>query len=310
MPPPPPPANSHVVAFYETEGFLIQQAAAFIREGIFAGETVLVVATEAHQAAFAESCADTVGSGVVVRVDAHLLLDAITSNGRADVDRFRAALAAHVPPDRRCRIYGELVALLADRGDLDGAIAIEEVGHALAHDEGVRILCAYHTARVPLSDEDRMRVAGVHDVTVSEAPASTRDSRPLILLADDFEDALDMYGEYLRFSGFQVVLARDGEEAVRAARAHRPDLILMDIRMPRMTGAEALRVLRADPDFEQVPILALTAHALESERVAILADGFEAVIAKPCLPSNLVEHVRSALPQPGPWDPAYVPRVR
>jgi CheY-like chemotaxis protein len=109
-----------------------------------------------------------------------------------------------------------------------------------------------------------------------------------ILLVDDFEDGLDMYREYLEYRGYRVVLARNGREAILQARTQNPDAILLDIRMPVMTGIDAVRVLRADPSFRHVPIVALTAHALEDERIAALAEGFDEVVAKPCLPDELV----------------------
>ena len=119
--------------------------------------------------------------------------------------------------------------------------------------------------------------------------------RPVILLVDDFEDALTMYGEYLEYRGYHVALARDGEQTISIAREVRPDLILLDLRMPLMSGTEALHALRADPRFAMTPIIALTAHALDNERIQALADGFDQVVAKPCLPDQLVEIVERYL---------------
>ena len=116
-----------------------------------------------------------------------------------------------------------------------------------------------------------------------------------ILLVDDFEDGLDMYQEYLTYRGFHVVAARSGEETVAQARLHRPDVILLDLRMPGMTGTEAMRILRADPSFVNTPIIALTAHALDGERRLALDAGFDELIAKPCLPDELVVTVERIL---------------
>lgn len=123
--------------------------------------------------------------------------------------------------------------------------------------------------------------------------------RPLILLVDDFEDALAIYGQYLDRCGYRVLVARNGEEAVTAARVQRPQLILLDLRMPVMSGTEALRAIRADAALASVPVIALTAHALEAERQQALAAGFDQVIAKPCLPDELVAMVRSFVPAAG-----------
>ncbi len=122
-------------------------------------------------------------------------------------------------------------------------------------------------------------------MTVTPAPIINTRS---ILLVDDFEDGLDMYQEYLTYRGYHVLVARNGEEAISQARAHRPDVILLDIRMPGMTGTDAMRVMRSDPSVRRVPIIALTAQAFDGERIAALAAGFDELIPKPCLPDELV----------------------
>ena len=104
-----------------------------------------------------------------------------------------------------------------------------------------------------------------------------------------------MYQEYLTYRGYHVVVARNGQEAIDQARVHRPDVILLDIRMPGMTGTEVMRVLRCDPSIRRVPIVALTAHALDGERLAALAAGFDELISKPCLPDQLVLAVERIL---------------
>jgi two-component system cell cycle response regulator DivK len=118
---------------------------------------------------------------------------------------------------------------------------------------------------------------------------------PLILLVDDFEDALDIYRDYLNYRGYRVIVARDGADAVAMARAHRPDLILLDLRMPVMSGLEAVQLLRSDRGLDGSPIVALTAHALEAERLEALRAGFDEVIAKPCLPDDLATSVARLL---------------
>jgi two-component system, cell cycle response regulator DivK len=84
---------------------------------------------------------------------------------------------------------------------------------------------------------------------------------PLILLVDDFEDARDLYHDYLTYRGYRVTLASDGEGALREAAREKPDLILLDVRMPGMTGTEAMRRMKGDPALHGVPIIAFTAHA-------------------------------------------------
>jgi two-component system, cell cycle response regulator DivK len=116
----------------------------------------------------------------------------------------------------------------------------------------------------------------------------SRPLHPLILVVDDFDDALDMYAEWLTFKGYAVVTARNGEEAIGKARAERPAVIFMDIRMHGMTGTVAMRLLKDDPQFAEIPIIALTAHALAAEREAAMAAGFDAVLSKPVLLDELV----------------------
>lgn len=117
----------------------------------------------------------------------------------------------------------------------------------------------------------------------------------LILLVDDFEDAREMYAEYLSFRGYRVVTAVSGEEAVEIAHRERPAVILMDLRMPGMTGTAAMRVLRGEPAFSGVPIVAFTAHALDDEQEAAMCAGFDYVIAKPCFPDELVRMIEAFL---------------
>lgn len=120
-------------------------------------------------------------------------------------------------------------------------------------------------------------------------------SRPLILLVDDNADGREMYNEYLTFKGCRVIVATDGANGIDKARTEHPDVILMDLRMPSMTGTEAMRSLRADPTFARVPIVALTAHALDGEHAKARAAGFDAVILKPCLPDDLLTEIEHLL---------------
>jgi len=114
---------------------------------------------------------------------------------------------------------------------------------------------------------------------------------PLVLLADDFPDACDMYRAYLQFHGFRVITVGDGRAAVEAARTHLPDIILLDLRMPEMTGTEAMTVLRADPAFAGVPIVALTAHAITRAAQADVTAGFDAYLSKPITPDKLLQEI-------------------
>ena len=107
-----------------------------------------------------------------------------------------------------------------------------------------------------------------------------------------------MYAEYLGFHGYRVAAARSGQEAIDAARAEPPALILMDLQMPGINGADALRILRTDQALAATPIVAFTAHALKPERIEALRAGFDEVIPKPCLPEQLMAAVERLLTTP------------
>jgi CheY-like chemotaxis protein len=116
-----------------------------------------------------------------------------------------------------------------------------------------------------------------------------------ILLAEDNEDNRTIYRTILEHSGYTVVEAQDGEAAVRLAATEHPDLILLDISMPLLDGWEAARQIRDNPDIAQVPIVALTAHALQQDRAKAIAEGFDSYLAKPVEPRRVVEEVRRLL---------------
>lgn len=127
---------------------------------------------------------------------------------------------------------------------------------------------------------------------------------PLVLLVDDFEDNRDLYEEYLLYKGYDVLAAANGTDGVRIARERHPDIILLDLRMPGMSGQEALLQIKAHPDLARVPVVALTAHALDDERRRAIALGFDAFIPKPCLPDELLKAIQVILRGSSPVSPA------
>ena len=122
---------------------------------------------------------------------------------------------------------------------------------------------------------------------------------PLILVVEDFDDAREMYRDYLEFAGFRVETARDGREGIEKARAFQPDLILMDLSLPGIDGWEATRLLKAAPETRQIIIIALSAHALATEGDRARAAGCDGFIAKPCLPPDLVLEITKYLKSHG-----------
>ncbi len=124
------------------------------------------------------------------------------------------------------------------------------------------------------------------------------DSGKLVLLVEDNEDNRIVYSTILKHFGYEVSEALNGEEGISKARFQQPDLILMDISIPVIDGWEATQVLKHDPATKHIPIIALTAHALASDREKAMEVGCDGYLAKPCEPRAVVAEVKRFLGQP------------
>ena len=122
-----------------------------------------------------------------------------------------------------------------------------------------------------------------------------KSRKPVVLLVDDYPDAREMYAEYLEFSGFDIVQAGNGVEAIERAIDSHPDVILMDLSLPVMDGWEATRRLKADERTNTIPVLAVTGHALSGVSNDAKKAGCDGFITKPCLPEDLVTEIRKVL---------------
>lgn len=132
-----------------------------------------------------------------------------------------------------------------------------------------------------------------------------------ILLVDDYPDALDMWGLYLRSLGYEVLTAADGRSAVEVATTQAPDVVVMDLELPVLSGFDAARRLRQDDRTSALPLIAATGYSqigqLEQARLA----GFDAIVIKPCEPRVLVIEIERLLHarRPSASVPAQVPPV-
>jgi CheY-like chemotaxis protein len=117
----------------------------------------------------------------------------------------------------------------------------------------------------------------------------------LILIVDDDEVNSMTVSSYLKVKGYRVLLAKDGKEAIALTKAHKPDLILMDIQMPVMDGLEATQQIRLDPNLVDIPIIALTALAMAGDRERFLEAGASDYLAKPVKLKNLAKMVQTLL---------------
>ena len=120
-----------------------------------------------------------------------------------------------------------------------------------------------------------------------------------ILIAEDERDIRDLVVFSLRFGGFEVVEATNGQEAVEQAQKLMPDLILMDVRMPRMTGYDACKRLKSMEDTKHIPVIFLSAKGQEQEIQQGMDVGAEDYILKPFAPEDLVNMVRKVLQKTG-----------
>jgi CheY-like chemotaxis protein len=123
----------------------------------------------------------------------------------------------------------------------------------------------------------------------------TPKPEPLVLVVDDYQDAREMYCEYLKASGFRVAEARTGVEAVQKARELQPDCVLMDLSLPGIDGWEATRQLKSDASTTNIPVVAITGHAGELASRDAKAAGCAAFVLKPALPDAVVAEVKKAL---------------
>lgn len=119
-----------------------------------------------------------------------------------------------------------------------------------------------------------------------------------VLLVDDFVDALEVWEMFLSAAGFTVHTATDGVSGLAQARSLRPDVIVMDLQMPGLSGADVARALRADASTRYIPLIAATGDSRTHPSDAHAA-GFDSILVKPCDPDELVAEIRRLVPAPG-----------
>jgi two-component system cell cycle response regulator DivK len=130
-----------------------------------------------------------------------------------------------------------------------------------------------------------------------------------ILVVEDNELNLKLFCDLLRAHGYEAEPVRDGREAVERARAFAPDLVIMDIQMPHITGLEIIEQMKADEELKAIPIMAVTAYAAKGDEERIREAGAEGYVSKPISLMKFIESVRGLLTvaaEPG-GDPAAVP---
>ena len=116
-----------------------------------------------------------------------------------------------------------------------------------------------------------------------------------ILIAEDERDIRELIGHTLRFAGYDAVLVSNGVDAVEAVGKEKPDLILLDVRMPRMTGYEACKQIKENPETRDIPVVFLSAKGQDKEIELGIASGAVEYILKPFAPTDLIAQIKKLL---------------
>ncbi|RZM76625.1 PAS domain S-box protein [Leptolyngbya iicbica] len=174
----------------------------------------------------------------------------------------------------------------------------------------VKRIAELHGGQVELTSEVdrgscftvRLPILATAAATMGDRPARMaapgtvdRDTAPLLLLVEDNEANIATTTAYLTAKGYYLIVANTGLEAIHLAQTTQPDLILMDVQMPEMDGFEAIAQLRQNPDLAAIPIIAVTALAMESDRDRCLAAGATAYISKPIRLKQLAQTIQELL---------------
>ncbi|CAN5758992.1 response regulator [soil metagenome] len=116
-----------------------------------------------------------------------------------------------------------------------------------------------------------------------------------VLIVDDIPEQRDIHATLLRFSGYEVIEAENGQEALRMVREHTPDVVIMDVMLPVLDGWAATERIKADPATARLPVLILTARALKHEQARSQSAGADAYLSKPCNPTDVLHEVERLL---------------
>ena len=127
------------------------------------------------------------------------------------------------------------------------------------------------------------------------ATESTNGSAKTVLVVEDNELNMKLFHDLLEAHGYNILQAKEGMDALRLAREHKPDLILMDIQLSEVSGLEVTKWIKEDDDLKSIPVIAVTAFAMKGDEEKIREGGCEAYIAKPISVTNFLETVQRFL---------------
>jgi two-component system cell cycle response regulator DivK len=132
-------------------------------------------------------------------------------------------------------------------------------------------------------------------LSVYRAPANHRTPQmaKTVLVVEDNELNMKLFHDLLEANGYDIVQTRNGLEAIDLAREHKPDLILMDIQLPEVSGLEVTKWIKEDDDLRSIPVIAVTAFAMKGDEERIRQGGCEAYLSKPISVAKFIETVKS-----------------
>jgi two-component system cell cycle response regulator DivK len=129
------------------------------------------------------------------------------------------------------------------------------------------------------------------NVEATEKPAKMNGSAKTVMVVEDNDLNMKLFHDLLEAHGYNILQTKDGMEALKLAREHRPDLILMDIQLPEVSGLEVTKWIKEDDSLKSIPVVAVTAFAMKGDEEKIREGGCEAYIAKPISVTNFLQTV-------------------
>ena len=134
----------------------------------------------------------------------------------------------------------------------------------------------------------------VHDTTIDRTagPPPSMSAGKKVLIVEDNELNMKLFHDLLEAHGYQTIQTRNGRDALELARAQRPDLVLMDIQLPEVSGLDVTRWLKADSELRDIPVVAVTAYAMKGDEQRIREGGCEAYISKPISVLGFIETIK------------------
>lgn len=131
------------------------------------------------------------------------------------------------------------------------------------------------------------------------------ETRRIIMVVDDEPDIVKTLNKRLEIAGYQVTIANDGQDAVSKVQGTRPDLIILDVMLPKMNGYEVCAKLKQDPAYKRIPIVMFTAKGQSQEHLAGLMFGADAYVSKSCQYDVLLEQIKALLPESSSTTPSH-----